>query len=209
VTGIGEIKSLDELKELIKKQVEPKVDDILNEADGVSVAEKIALAPGGIVPDAVIKENDAGVEVILPMTKTMTQEEKELRIIEIDNKLQELAEEAEILASERKKLAEAVISSWEQSGKQNINANGRTLYLHGASYVTVNDSDRARAMRVLKKMGLGIYISKDPTFNTNEIRGWYNDAVKNGTEVPKVFFTAFSVGTNFSLRSQKAKGKRK
>lgn len=100
----------------------------------------------------------------------------DLLIVQRENwrQQEELTELLSELKKEEQRLQDALLQAFEQAGSSSVNHNGYTYYIHKQLWVKVRgDKDRDAAMRLLRAMGLGDYITEN--FNSNSLSSYFRE----------------------------------
>ena len=135
--------------------------------------------------------------------------EKLRRYVELDKRKADLKAELSDINSEMDTLEEVLLTQFEQDGIQNMNIDGRTVYLHRQLWASAEDKDNERATQALKAAGLGDMVAE--RFNTQTLSSWVREQVALADDddlddlfdaLPDEFRGAIKVAERHQLRTR-------
>lgn len=96
-----------------------------------------------------------------------------------------------------------LLDEFSREGVQNININGRTVYL-SRKVVARPKGGRKEVIEALIAAGLADFINTDPNYNTQSLDAYIRGQEENGQGIPEPLQSVLEVTELFFVRSRKA-----
>jgi len=123
------------------------------------------------------------------------------RLGEIDNSLSDIRASERQLKNERKELEEALLGFFEEHGVQNMQIDGRTVYLYRRVTVKPKDGDPAPTVEALRKNGYGDLLR----YNYQTMAALVRESDEDpDASLPPEIMNTLEVGEVFTIRSRKS-----
>lgn len=128
--------------------------------------------------------------------------EKLKQFVRLSEQKSELEGALEVVKKNLAELEPEILEGFEELGAQNMNIDGRTVYIHSQIWAGSVDGNTQALVDSLKANGHGDLVKEQ--YNSNTLSAWVRELLKNGEEIPAPIQPHINITEKFSVRTRKA-----